>query len=441
MRRWWQVGLGVLIVALLATGAAVLLGWRPANPLAALWGDRDQTIRLGLLHSKTGFMAITEKSLLDAEILAIEEINAGGGVAHRRLIWSAPDCQSDPTVFATQARRLLDEEGAVALFGSWTAECRKAIIPVVNERSSLLFFPGNFEGIEQSQRVIYAGGATNQTVLPAVRWAFDTLKARRFFVVGLEEVWSRCASEIAKDGIKAAGASTVGENYAVPLAPNTEAVVEAIRQAKPDVVLNFLYGESNLAFYAALHRSGMTADSVPVIAFGFGEDEARQFRPADLAGHYAAWNYFQNSPRTENRDFVRRFRARFGEDRQVGDSMVAAYNGVKFWAQAAREVGTTEVVAVIDNLKRQSMDAPDGIVTIDNDCRAVWRPFHLGRLRADGQFEVVFSIFKPIRPVLTVGTRPAEQWRTLLAELNTRWNGRWSAGSAVVRAPNAPPTP
>lgn len=438
MRSWWRIGLAVLIVvAVLAPSAAILLGWQPVALLASLLGGGERTVRIGLLHSKTGFLRISEESLLDAEVLAIEEINAAGGVANHRIVWSAPDCQSDPTVFATQARRLIEQEEAVALFGSWSSECRKAILPILDERNSLLFFPGNFEGIEQSKRVVYTGGAANQTVLPAVRWAFDTLKARRFFVVGLDEVWSRCCGEIAKDAIQAAGATTVGEFHSPSLATNIDAIIEAIRQAKPDVVLNFLSGGSNGAFYASIRPAGFTPEKLPVIAFGFSEDESRRFHPADVEGQYAAWNYFQSSNRPENRDFVRRFRARFGAERSVGDAMVAAYNGVKFWAQAVREVGTTDVTSVTNILNRQSMDAADGIVTIDTDSQAVWRPFHLGRVRPGGeQFEVVWSILKPIRPVRYVGTRTAEQWQALLDGFKTQWRGRWSA---AVKATDAPP--
>ncbi len=440
MSQRWKLGFGLLIVALgLAFGISIPLGWQPLQRLASIFQGNRPPIRIGLLHSQTGSLAISEKSLLDAEVLAIEEINALGGVADHPIVWSAPDCRSDPAVFAAEARRLIEAESAVALFGTWTSECRKAVVPVVVERSSLLFFPGNYEGMDRSPRVVYAGGAANQTVLPAVRWAFDSLKARRFFVVGLEEVWSRCAGELAKDAIKAAGGEAVGERFLVASSPNVDPVVEEIRQTRPDVVLNFLQGESNLAFYSAARRAGLTPEKTPVIAFGLSEDEARRFAPADVVGQYAAWSYFQSSNRPENREFVRKFRARFGEERLIGDSMVAAYNGIKFWAQAAREIRSPDATAVLGNLNRQSMDAPDGIVTIDAESQAVWRPFHIGRLRSDGQFEIVWSILKPIRPIIYVGTRSAEQWRDLLAGLKTQWRGRWSAGASVD--PAQAPTP
>ena len=424
MRQRWKLILGSsLAVVALAMSVGVLLGWQPLNFVSKVFEAAAPPIRIGLLHSQTGSLAISEKSLLDAEKMAIDEINESGGIGNRRLVWIAPDCQSDPAVFARQARMLIEKEKVAVLFGAWSSECRKAVVPVIDEKSSLLFFPGNFEGIEKSPRVVYAGGSANQSVLPAVRWAYESLKARRFFVVGMEEVWSRCSSEIGKDGIKATGGELAGERYLTPMDPNLEAVVESIRQAKPDVVLNFLIGDTNIAFYSAFRAAGLKPDQLPIIAFGFSEDESRRFNPADVQGHYAGWNYFQTLNRPENRAFVEKFRKIYGSDRMVGDSMVAAYNSVKFWAQAAREVQSTDVSAVINNLNRQSMDAPDGIVTIDSLSRVVWRPFHIGRMRADGQFEIVWSITRPIRPVLFVGTRTGEQWRSMLNELYHRWGG------------------
>ena len=437
-QRWKLLLVGLAVAPLLVAGIAVLIGWRPGGALASAFRRAGTPIRLGLLHSQTGPLAISEKSILDAEILAIEEINAAGGIGNRQVVYSSPDCRSDTQTFAVEARRLIEQEKVAALFGCWTSEARKAVVPVVEERGSLLFFPGNFEGIERSARVIYAGGIANQSVVPAVRWAFDSLKSRRYFVVGLEEVWSRTSAEIAKDSIKAAGAELVGESYTTTMTPNVEAMIEAIGQAKPDIVLNFLFGESNLAFYAGLRRAGMPPDKLPVLAFGFAEDESRRFPQADVVGQYAAWNYFQSVERPKNRDFVRRFRARFGENRVIGDPMIAAYNSIKFWAQSAGEVGPSDIPVLVNNLGRQSMDAPDGIVTVDGESQAVWRPFHVGRLLVNGQFEIIWSIEKPIRPVVFIGTRTPEQWRVFLDSLKVRWRGRWAAGLSGGPAETTP---
>lgn len=437
MQRWSKIllaaGAGLVPIALLV---ALLAGWQPWNVLT-YWQNRGRPpIRIGLIHSLSGPLADSEKSLLDVEIMAIEEINAAGGIDGRKVVYSAPDCRSEPSVFASEARRLLDQEKVAALFGCWTSESRKAVIPVLEEANGLLFFPGNFEGMERTTRIIYTGGAANQTVLPALRWAYDSLNARKFFVVGLEEVWSRSASELAKDGIKAAGGQLVGEQFTTPRSPAVGPIVEAIRAARPDVVLNFLFGESNLAFYAAMKSAGLASDKQTIIAFGFAEDESRRFQQVDILNHYAAWNYFQSVERSENKAFIKRFQARFDGNRVIGDPMIAAYNSIKFWARSAGEVGSENIKSLAANLLRQSMDAPDGIVTIDSESQAVWRPFHVGRYAANGQFQIVWSIEKPIRPVLYVGTRTQDQWITFLEDLRSHWQGRWSSNTiATATAP------
>ncbi len=443
MRRW-LLG-GFVLLAALAAVELVIAQVRGTNPIISqslhgLIAEARAPIVVGLIHSETGPLAISERSLLDAEILALEEIKARGGIAGRRVMWVKADGRSDPATFASQALRLIEQDKVDVLVGGWTAECRKAMLEVVEKRESLLIFPANFEGIERSPRAIYAGGSANQVALPAVRWCFDALKARKFFVVGTEEVWSRVASEMAKDGIKAAGGELVGESYLPLVGGDAQALVEAIRAAKPDVVLNALVGDSNVPFYAAFRRAGLTPDKLPVVAFNVAEDELRRFPPGDMTGHYAAWNYFQSLDRQENLEFVHKFKAHYGDEKVISDAMVAAYNGVMIWAQAADEAGTGKPKIVMDRFDRQSLDAPEGIVTIDPDSRIAWRPFCLGKIRADGQFDLAWSINKPIQPVTFVATRSKTQWLSLLAELKGRWGGRgWSKPLRAVPHPN--PTP
>lgn len=431
MRRWLLIG---FVLATVLAGAdwvvAQIRGSRPILSISDLIAERRPPIMVGLIHSQTGPMAISEKSLLDAEVLALEEINARGGIAGRQVKWEIADGRSDASTFASQARRLIEKDKVDVLVGGWTAECRKAMLSVVEERKNLLIFPTNFEGIEVSRHIIYAGGSANQVIMPAIRWFFDERHAKKFFVIGTEEVSSRCMSELAKDAVKASGCQVVGETY-LPLAGgDTQAIIEAIQAAKPDVVLNFLVGDSNLSFFAALKRAGLTPEKLPVLAYNIAEDELRRFPSGDVTGHYAAWSYFQSLDRPENLEFVRKFQARFGQDRVISDSMVAAYNGLMIWSQAAYEVGTGDPKAVLEQLDRQSIDAPEGVVTIDPDSRAAWRPCYIGKVRSDGQFDVVWSITKPIHPVTYVGTRTKAQWLALLEDLKARWGGRWSSSGS-----------
>ena len=281
MGRRLRIGLG-LLVALAGVGSAVAwaLGARPLEAIAGLVAGARPPIVVGLLHSQTGSLAISEKSLIDAERMAVEEVNAQGGIAGRLIDVRTADGRSDASAFASEARRLIDAEKVSVIFGAYTSESRRAVRAVVEERQGLLFVPGNYEGMERSPRVIYTGGSANQSVPPAVRWAMDTLKARRFFVVGSEEVWSRSVAEVAKDSIKASGAELAGESYLPMGGSDVVALVKAIKAARADVVLCSIVGDSNLPFYSALRHDGLSPDKLPVISYSIAEDELRQIPPA-----------------------------------------------------------------------------------------------------------------------------------------------------------------
>jgi urea transport system substrate-binding protein len=439
MRRW-LLG-GFVLLAILATIDQVVartLGTRPVVPILGWIGETRPPILVGLIHSRTGPLAISELSLIDAELLALEEINAKGGVAGRLLRWEIADGRSDPSTFASQALRLIENEKADVLVGGWTADCRKAMLTVVEERDSLLIFPANFEGIERSSNAIYAGGSVNQVVLPAVRWCFDTLKARKFYVVGTEEVWSQVAAEVAKDAIKASGGELAGESYLPLGGGDAQALIEAIRASKPDVVLNSLVGEFNLPFYSAFRRAGLTPDKLPVVAFAIAEDELKRFPAGDATGHYSAFSYVQGLERPANVEFVRRFKARYGQDRAVSDTMISAYDGLMIWAQTADEARTGDPKIVKRLFDRQSFDAPEGIITIDPESRIAWRPFCLGKARPDGQFDLALAISKPNLPVTFVGTRSKDQWQSLLDGLKARWAARLSSSDPSHPDPARP---
>jgi urea transport system substrate-binding protein len=437
MVRRLVVGFGLLLAfALIVYTSALALGLASSSWIATLIAETQPPIVVGLIHSQTGPLAISERSLLDAEVLAVEEINARNLIPGRLVKVEKADGRSDPAAFADQARRMIEDRKADVIVGGLTAECRKAMLAVVEARDGLLLFPANFEGIERSNHVIYVGGSANQVVVPAVRWCFDGLKAKRFFVIGSEEISSRCSAEIAKDAIKASKGELLGESYQPLTGGDPSAMIDAIRQAKPEVVLNFLVGDSNVSFYASLKRTGLTSEKLPVVSFAIAEDELRRFPSGDLAGHYSGWSYFQSLDRKENVDFVRKFKARYGEDRVVSDSMVAAYNALMIWSQAAKEAGTGEAKVVLQHFDRQSLDAPEGIVTIDPESRIAWRPFHVGKARVDGQFDVVWSINKPVHPETYVATRTKFQWEALLNELKTRWGGRWSSSEAIHPDPS-----
>lgn len=382
-------------------------------------------IKVGVLHSMTGTMKISEQAVIDATLLRIEEINAAGGLLGRRVVAVPADGRSDAATFAKEARRLITQDKVAAIFGCWTSASRRTVRPVIEELNHLLVYPVQYEGLEDSKNIVYLGAAPNQQIIPTVKWALDHL-GRRFFLVGSDYVFPRSANAIIKDQIQALRGEIVGEEYLLLGASDVAAVVDRIKQTKPDVVLNTINGDTNVAFFRALRAAGFSADDVPVVSFSVGENELRAMPLADLAGHYAAWNYFQSVSNEQNREFVSRFKRRYGSDRVTCDPMEAAYFGVGLWAQAVRETGTEEVLAVRDAIKRQSASAPEGVVSIDPQTGHTWKVVRIGRIRDDGLFDVVWSSNSPIRPVPYPALRSRANWDAFLDDLQRGWGGAWA---------------
>ena len=419
-------------------GAAALagLGWLALDRLLV---DR-RPIVVGLLHSQTGPMAISEKSMIDAEVLALEEINAGGGILGRPVRWVIADGASDPATFARQAEKLIREDGVSVVFGCWTSASRKSVLPVIEAADHLLVYPMAYEGLEQSPNVLYAGGAPNQQITPAVQWCYNTLGARRFFLVGSDYIWPHCVNAITADQLTGLGAELAGEAYIPFGSIDVDDVVRQIVAAKPDVILSAVPGDSGLALARQLRGAGIRPEETPMVTFAIAEDELRGGAREDFAGHYAAWNYFQSIERPENQAFVRSFKARYGSDRTTSDVIATAYNGVRLWAQAVAEAGTTDVQQVRNAIRFQSLDAPEGIISVDSITQHTWRPAVIGRIRPDGQVDVVWTSRTAVRPVPFPLSRSREAWEEFVADLHKRWGGAWAntAGRATPPARGTP---
>jgi urea transport system substrate-binding protein len=280
-----------------------------------------------------------------------------------------------------------------------------------------------YEGLEQSPNIIYTGAAPNQQVIPAVSWCHETLKARRFFLVGSDYVWPHCVNEIIKDQLKALGALCVGESYIFFGSAEVDAAVEAIAQAKPDVIMSTVVGDSNEPFYRGLQAAGILPERIPVLSFAIAEDELRKLPLPVMVGDYAAWDYFQSIDRPENHEFVRRFKALYGADRVTSDVIEAAYYSVRLWAQAVEEAESAEVADVLKTIRHQSLNAPEGIVSVDADTQHTWRPVYIGRIRGDGQFDLVWSSEKAVRPIPYPPSRSHADWESFLENLRRTWRG------------------
>ncbi|MHC5540171.1 urea ABC transporter substrate-binding protein [Singulisphaera rosea] len=410
------------LVSIVVVSAIGVLGWLALSSYAR----STKPIYVGILHSETGAMKISEKSMIEAELLAIEEINARGGVLGREIKPIVADGRSDWPTYAIQARKLIEQDHVSVIFGCWTSASRKNVLPVVEEKDHLLIYPMAYEGLEQSPNIVYTGAAPNQQIIPTVKWSYDILKARKFFLVGSDYVWPQSVNAIVKDQLKALNAEIVGEEYIFFGSDDVDDAIAKIKKTKPDVILSAVVGDSNLAFYERLRQAGIRPEETPVISFSIAEDELRKLSAKDMVGNYAAWNYFQSIDRPENISFVKRFKARWGQDRVTSDVITAAYNSVLFWAGAVREAGTEDVDTVRRFLLRQSLNAPEGVVSVDPDTQHTWRPVYIAKMRADGQFDIVWTSDKPVRPVPYPISRSKTDWEAFLNGLYTQWGNSWA---------------
>ncbi len=370
-----------------------------ASPVAAAGGSSGDTIKVGILHSLSGTMAISEKSVVDAEQLAIEEINAAGGVLGKKIEAVIEDGASDWPTFAEKAKKLIDQDKVVTIFGCWTSASRKAVLPVFEEKKHMLWYPVQYEGQECSNNIFYTGAAPNQQIEPSVDWLLEN-KGKEFFLVGSDYVFPRTANTIIKAQLAAKGGKTVGEDY-LPLG-NTEvtAIITKIRAALPNggVIYNTLNGDSNVAFFKQLRDAGLGPDKYPSMSVSIAEEEVKAIGPEYLKGHYAAWNYFQTVDTPTNKKFVEAFKKKYGADRVTNDPMESAYIAVYLWKQAVEQAKSTDLEAVRKAAVGQTFDAPQGQVTMDQS-HHISKFVRIGEVGEDGLFKIVYSTDKAVTPL------------------------------------------
>jgi urea transport system substrate-binding protein len=405
-----------------------LISWAAIYAAIAAWPDQSKTrpIKVGVLHSLSGTMAVSERTVADATLYAIEELNRRGGVLGRKVEPVVVDGKSDWSVFATAAERLITADKVSAVFGCWTSACRKTVKPVFERQNAVLFYPVQYEGLEQSPNIVYTGAAPNQQIIPAIKWSLDHL-GRRLFLVGSDYVFPRTANKIIAAQAAALQGQVVGEAYAPLGDQDFTAIVAQIIRARPDVVFNTINGDSNLGFFKALRAAGITPDRIPVMSFSIAEAEVKAMGPEMLAGDYAARNYFQSVDTVENRAFVSGFKTRFGQDYVTTAPMEAAYYGVMLWAKAVEEAGSPDFRDFHATIKGQSMAAPEGTVTIDPATQHVWKTVRIGRIRSDGNFEILWDSQRPVRPVPYPSFLPKGEWVRFLDSLYGGWDGNWAA--------------
>ena len=391
-----------------ATAAAVALAALPAW----LPAQAAETIKVGVLHSLSGTMAISETVLKDVALMAIEEINAGGGVLGRKLEPVVVDPASNWPLFAERARQLLTQDKVAVTFGCWTSVSRKSVLPVYEELNGLLFYPVQYEGEELSKNVFYTGAAPNQQAIPAVEYLMseDGGGAKRWVLLGTDYVYPRTTNRILRAFLKSKGVADgdILETYTPFGHADYQTIVADIKRfaaGGKTAVVSTINGDSNVPFYKELGNQGLKATDVPVVAFSVGEEELRGVDTRPLVGHLAAWNYFMSLDNPQNTAFTKKW-ADYAKAKGLSsasrpltnDPMEATYVGIHMWKQAVEKAGTTDVDKVIDAMAGQTFQAPSGFIAkMDERNHHLHKPVFIGEVQEDGQFSVVWQTPGPVR--------------------------------------------
>ena len=381
-------------------------------------------IKVGVLHSLTGTMAISETAVVKATKMAIQELNEKGGLLGRPIEVVLVDGKSDWDVFAQGAENLIVNEKVSVVFGCWTSSSRKMVKPIFEKYNNLLFYPVQYEGIESSKNIVYTGASPNQQIIPGIFWAFHHL-GKKFFLVGSDYIFPRMANEIIKDYVSSLGGEVVGEAY-IPLGGKDVAeAVQKIVDSKPDVIINTINGDTNVLFFKSLRQHNIVSNTTPTISFSIAEKELESLNLSDMIGDYTVWNYYQSINSTENSNFIINFKKHNPEEKRISDPMEAAYFGVHLWAQAVESGESVDPQSVLEHISDQSYLAPGGVVYVDPDNQHTWKYVRIGKIRFDGQFNIVWRTKKQIRPEPYIHSRSKKSWEKQLLEYYTGWGNKW----------------
>jgi urea transport system substrate-binding protein len=356
------------------------------------------TIKVGVLHSLSGTMAISETTLKDTVLMMIEEQNAKGGLLGKKLEAVVVDPASNWPLFAEKTRELLAKEKVDVIFGCWTSVSRKSALPVLEELNGLLFYPVQYEGEESSKNVFYTGAAPNQQAIPAVDYLMNDIGATRWVLAGTDYVYPRTTNKILKEYLLANGVKEddIMINYTPFGHSDWQGIVAEIKKfgstGKKTAVVSTINGDANIPFYKELGNQGISAEDIPVVAFSVGEEELSGFDTKPLVGHLAAWNYFQSVDTEENATFIANWKKYIGDDKRVtNDPMEATYIGFNMWTKAVEKVGTTDVDSVSQAMIGVAVPNLTGGTAVMNANHHLSKPVLIGEIQEDGQFEVVWE--------------------------------------------------
>ena len=395
----------------------------------------EDTIKVGVLHSLSGTMAISETTLKDTVLMMIDAQNKKGGVLGKKLEAVVVDPASDWPLFAQKAKELLEVQKVAVVFGCWTSVSRKSVLPVFEQDNGLLFYPVQYEGEESSNNVFYTGAAPNQQAIPAVEYLMskDGGEAKRFVLLGTDYVYPRTTNKILRAFLHSKGIADadIMENYTPFGQSDWQTIVSDVKkfasQGKKTAVISTINGDANVPFYKELGNQGIKATDIPVVAFSVGEEELAGIDTKPLVGQLAAWNYFESVKSPVNEAFIKQWHDYIKNPKRVtNDPMEATYIGFKMWVQAVQQAGTADVDAVRQAMYGQKVKAPGGFESVMNTNHHLSKPVYIGEVKADGQFDIVWKTSGPIK---------ADAWSPFIAENKGKvadWTYPWVCGNCTT---------
>ena len=413
--------------ALASTAVALSLS------VASMAASAEDTIKVGVLHSLSGSMAISETTLKDTMLMLVDQQNAKGGLLGKQLEAVVVDPASDWPLFAEKARELIEVEKVAAIFGSWTSVSRKSVLPVLEELNGLMFYPVQYEGEESSKNIFYTGAAPNQQAIPAVEYLRDELGVERWALLGTDYVYPRTTNKILAAWLADNGVAE--EDILVNYTPfghsDWQSIVSDVKAfgsaGKKTAVVSTINGDANVPFYKELGNQGVSADDIPVVAFSVGEEELSGIDTAPLVGHLAAWNYFMSVDSEENEVFIDSWLDFIGDENRVtNDPMEAHYIGFNMWVKAVEAAGTTETDPVVDAILGVSVPNLSGGFSAMMPNHHITKPVLIGEVQDDGQFDIVWE---------TPGLVPGDAWSDFLPgsrDLISDWRAPLACGNFNV---------
>ena len=361
-----------------------------AGPWVARQAFAQDTVKVGILHSLSGGLALAEASVADADKMAIDEINAAGGVMGRKVTAIVEDGASDWPTFSEKARKLIEKDKVAAVFGCYTSASRKAVVPVFEQLKGLLYYPTYYEGQEQSPNIIYTGAEATQQAVAACEWLLKN-KGKSVYLIGSDYIWPRVTNKISRPTIVKNGGKVLGEEYLPLGATNFGSIINKIKALKPDIILSTVVGGSNVAFFKQMISAGIDMKKTTVMALAMSEEEVSGVGAENTVGVVTCMGYFQSLDLPANKKFVSAFKAKYGANRVTGDVLECAYTSVYLWKAGVEKAGTFEVGKVVAASGGLEIDAPEGKVKLHATNQHLWKHARIGEFLPDGQVKVLYE--------------------------------------------------